>query len=254
MLELVRPSAGERREGRRAPHPAARALKAAPVPGWPIDEPDAVVEAFLRLPDAIVMVDTTGNIVWGNPSAERMFERSIGDTVGRSGLDLVHPDDQELVLRSLSTIQGRDVGTPIEIRINAASGWRLVEIVGATVEWYGESTILLCMRDLTERRRYEVGQGHEGQMRSLVHNAGYVLMQVSLDGTLESVSGAITRLLGHDPELVQQQPLIDLVAHEDRKRFTAALVAAAQGRRRRTRSPPGSTCCATTAPPRSRSS
>ncbi len=229
MLELVRPSAGERREGRHALHPVARELKAAPEPGWPVDEPDAVVEAFLRLPDAIVMVDPDGNIVWGNPSAERMFERSIGDTVGRPGLDLVHPDDQELVLRSLSTVYGRDVGTPIEIRINATSGWRLVEVVGATVEWYGESTILLCMRDLTERRRYEVGRGHEGQMRSLVHNAGYVLMQVSADGTLESVSGAITRLLGHDPELVQRQPLIDLVASEDRDRFEGALGAAARG-------------------------
>ena len=229
MLELVRPSAGERREGRDAPHSAAPELKVAPAPSWPIDKPEAVVEAFLHLPDAIVMVDPTGNIVWGNPSAERMFERSIADTVGRSGLDLVHPDDQELVLRSLSTIQGRDVGTPIEIRINAASGWRLVEVVGTTVQWYGESTILLCMRDLTERRRYEVGQGHEAQMRSLVHNAGYVLMQVSSDGTLESVSGAITRLLGHDPELVQQQPLIDLVAHEDRERLRAALAAAARG-------------------------
>ena len=53
------------------------------------------------------MVDGAGNVVWGNPSAERMFERSLEDWRGQSGLALVHPDDQEFVLRSLDERAGQ---------------------------------------------------------------------------------------------------------------------------------------------------
>src|SRR5580658_419214 len=107
---------------------------------------NSVTEAFLHLPDAIVMVDTQGTIVWGNRSAERTFGRSFDEWVGRSGLDLVHPDDHELVLRSLVSIQGKDVGSPIELRIRAASGWRLVEVVGTMARWFGQRVVLLSLR------------------------------------------------------------------------------------------------------------
>ena len=169
--------------------------------------------AFLSLPDAIVLVDEAGNIVWGNRSAERMFGRTLDDWAGQSGLDLVHPDDQEFVLRSLGTIQEKEVGTPIEIRINATSGWRLIEMVGSTTQWFGRDVVLLSIRDLTERRRFEVASGHEAQFRSLVHNAGSVIMLVSEDGVLQSVSSVITRLLGHDPEQLEGLPLAGIVAH-----------------------------------------
>jgi diguanylate cyclase (GGDEF)-like protein/PAS domain S-box-containing protein len=190
---------------------------------------NSVTEAFLRLPDAIVMVDMEGTIVWGNRSAEQTFGRSFDDWVGRSGLDLVHPDDHELVLRSLVSIQGKDIGSPIELRIRAASGWRLVEVVGTTVHWFGQRVILLSLRDLTERRRYELASGREERFRSLVHNAGSIIMLVSSVGTLESVSGAITRLLGHDPEQLEQRPLLDIVDPADRTKLAGALTAASHG-------------------------
>jgi diguanylate cyclase (GGDEF)-like protein/PAS domain S-box-containing protein len=170
-----------------------------------------------------------GVIVWGNPSAERLFERSLEDWAGQSGLDLVHPDDHEFALRSLTTIQDKDVGSPIEIRVDTASGWRLVELIGTTTEWAGEPVILLSMRDLTERRRYELARGHEARFRSLVHNAGSVMMLISESGRIESVSSVITRLLGHDPELLEGRPLCDIVAPDDRPALKSALDAARRG-------------------------
>ena len=61
------------------------------------------------------------------------------EAVGVSGLDLVHPDDLELVLRSLVTVQDKEVGTAIEVRVNTAAGWRLVELLGAPVPWLAEA-------------------------------------------------------------------------------------------------------------------
>ena len=90
--------------------------------------------ALLKLPDSVVIVDEDGNVAWGNSSAQSMFGRSLADGVGVSGLTLVHPDDQELVLRSLTSIQDKEVGDPIEIRVDSVTGWRLVEIVGTPLE------------------------------------------------------------------------------------------------------------------------
>jgi diguanylate cyclase (GGDEF)-like protein/PAS domain S-box-containing protein len=205
------------RPARRRPRPQA---------DFTPDELASMVNAFLGLPDAVVLVDGSGTVVWANCSAERIFGRPLGDWVGRSGLDLVHPDDQAFILRSLASIQGKEVGTPIEIRVKAASGWRLIEMVGSTTRWLGTDAVQLCMRDLTERRRYELAAGHEDRLRSLVHNAGSTIMLVSAEGILESVSSVITRLLGHDPEVLEGQPLAGIVTRRDRPKFHAALTAA----------------------------
>jgi diguanylate cyclase (GGDEF)-like protein/PAS domain S-box-containing protein len=191
---------------------------------------DEMADAFLHLPDAVVLVDGNGTILWGNVAAERIFGRSLQEWVGRSGIDLVHPDDHEFVLRSLGTIQDKEVGSPIEIRVNAASGWRLIELIGSRTRWSGDDVTLLSMRDLTERRRFEVASGRgEATFRSLVHNAGSIIMLVSNEGNLESVSGAITRLLGLDPELLEGRPLAAIVAERDQTEFLVALAAARRG-------------------------
>jgi diguanylate cyclase (GGDEF)-like protein/PAS domain S-box-containing protein len=185
--------------------------------------------ALLKLPDSVVIVDENGDVVWGNSSALRLFGRSLADGVGISGLSLVHPDDQELVLRSLTTIQEKDVGDPIEIRVESVTGWRLVEIVGTPLQLSGKHLVLLCLRDLTKRRRFELASGREARFRSLVHNVGSIIMLVSATGLLESASGAITRVLGHDPELIEMRPLTDIVSEPDRRQVVAALRDAARG-------------------------
>jgi diguanylate cyclase (GGDEF)-like protein/PAS domain S-box-containing protein len=185
--------------------------------------------AMLKLPDSVVIVDEDGNVIWGNATALGLFGLSMADSVGISGLSLVHPDDHELVLRSLTTIQGKEVGDPIEIRVKSVTGWRLVEIVGTPLTLSGRSLVLLCLRDLTKRRRFELASGHEARFRSLVHNAGSVIMLVSATGLLESASGAMTRLLGHDPELIEMRPLTEIVAEPDRRKVVNALAEAGRG-------------------------
>src|SRR5207237_854974 len=50
-----------------------------------------------------------------------------------------------------------------------------------------------------------------------------IMMLVSADGTVRSVSAAITRVLGLDPELVEGAPLVDFVHHTDVDHAIAAL-------------------------------
>jgi PAS domain S-box-containing protein len=181
------------------------------------------------LPDAVIVLDPQGLLQWGNRAAERMFDRSLQDSIGLPALDLVHPEDLELVLRSLASVQGKETGTLIEVRAKTDTGWRLLEVIGAPITWFGGQAVLFSLRDLTERRRFEVARNEEARLRSLVQNAAAVTILVSPTGMVDSVSGALSRVLGYDPELVEGRPLAELVSEADRAQLLDAFERASLG-------------------------
>ena len=137
-----------------------------------------LIRLIQELPDVVIVVDGSGRVLWGNRAAERLFARSLDTAVGMSGLALVHPEDLEFVLLSLGTIQNKTVGAPIEVRLNTPTGWRLMELVGAPVPWLEDGSVLLSLRDLTDRRRFELAHDNDGRFRTLVQNAAVVTMLV----------------------------------------------------------------------------
>ncbi len=174
-----------------------------------------------RLPDATVLIDTSGVVQWANLAAEKRLGRPRADWIGDSCLELIHPDDLETALLSMSSVQGKDIGTPIELRIRTSAGWRLAEVIGAPVGETGH--ILLSMRDLTERRRWEVATDETAKLRTLVHHAPTLFVLLDLHGRVQATSGAITRLLGHDQAAVEDRPITDLVEPADRARLQSAI-------------------------------
>lgn len=181
------------------------------------------------LPDALVVIDQAGRLKWANASAERLLGTSAGEVVGGSTLEFVHPQDTEVVASALTSIQAKDVGTPIEIRVRTAAGWKLVELVGTNLlDHPTVQGLVLCLRDLTERRRWEVATDEVSRFRGLVHNAATIIMLLDANGRVDSVSAAITRLLGHDQELVEGRLLVDFVAKDDRERLAEVLSQAGQ--------------------------
>ncbi len=175
------------------------------------------------LPDPIVVIDANGIIIRSNRAAERVMQRPRSEWLGLSGLDLVHPDDLHLAALSLASVEGKEIGTPIELRVRTADRWRLVEVVGSPLE---DGFIALSLRDLTERRRWEVAAGEEARFRSLVQHAASITMLLGPDGVVQSVSGAVTRALGHDPEEVCGRPLQAIVHEQDHAVIAAAVAAA----------------------------
>src|SRR5580704_3076825 len=184
----------------------------------------------LELPDAVVVADADGNLIWGNRAAERIFGVTTADIEGTNALDLLHPEDHELALTSLESVRDKEVGSPIELRVRTPTGWKLVELIGANL--IGTPPIdglVWCLRDLTERRRWEVATNDIEQFRSLVHNSASILLLLDRAGAVRSVSSAITRMLGHDQALVEGHPLEDLVVPADRPALRAALASALDG-------------------------
>jgi|SRR5665213_368232 len=177
-------------------------------------------------PEIVIVLDGQGNVLWANHLAEELFDRSLESAVGMSGIDLVHPDDLEIVLRSLETVQTKSIGSPLEIRAKIGDDWRLIELIGTPVPWFEKGAVLFSIRDLTDRRRFELARDNVARFRSLVHNATTIMMFVSPTGDVESVSGAMTRILGHDPEAVERQPLANIVAAPDRPALRVAIESA----------------------------
>ena len=191
--------------------------------------PDSVLAGLLdAIPDTVIVLDTFGRLKWGNGAAKRMFNRSLEDSIDLPALELVHPDDLEFVLRSLSSVQGKQIGTLIEVRVKTSTGWRLVEVIGTPVTWEGGDAVLFCLRDLTDRRRFEIARNEEARLRSLVQSGAAITIFVTMTGFVESVSGAVSRLLGHDPELVVHRPFAELVKEEDRPKLAEAFDHAAR--------------------------
>jgi diguanylate cyclase (GGDEF)-like protein/PAS domain S-box-containing protein len=194
-------------------------------------EPGWLECLVLELPDAVVVADAYGTLLWGNPAAERIFGVTSVDIAGTNALDLLHPEDREMALASLESVRDKEIGSPIELRVKTPTGWKLVELIGANL--LGKAPVdglVWSLRDLTERRRWEVATNDVERFRSLVHNSASILMLLDRTGVVESVSAAITRMLGHDQGLVEGHPLEDLVVPAGRSALRAALATALESR------------------------
>lgn len=173
-----------------------------------------------QFPDAVVVVDEAAQVCWGNQAAERLMGRPLSDWIDTNGLELLHPDDVGMAMLSMTSVQDKQVGTPIELRIKTRTGWLLVELVGAPLD---DGRLLMTMRDMTQRRRWEIAGDQTARFRSLVQNSSTVTMLLDPRGIVQSVSGAITRQLGQDPETVCGHPLADIVDEDDHEALAVAL-------------------------------
>jgi diguanylate cyclase (GGDEF)-like protein/PAS domain S-box-containing protein len=172
------------------------------------------------LPDAALLIDDGGRVAWGNPAASELFGLSLEDAVGVDCFDFVHPDDLQLAALSLTSMQDKTVGSLLELRVrNVHDGWRLVELRGTR---FGEG-VLLAIRDLTDRRRWEVAGDETALVRSLMQNATSITLLLRADRTVTGSSGGLTRLLGLDQAWLEGRDIADVVAEHDREVLASAL-------------------------------
>jgi diguanylate cyclase (GGDEF)-like protein/PAS domain S-box-containing protein len=164
-----------------------------------------------NLPDSLVVVDGSINLILVNDAGVEFLGWQRGDWEGRSLLELVHPDDVPVVVSSARTVIGKPVGTPVEIRVRAADGtWRRVEFVGKdALDHPGVHGIVVTIRDITQRRMWEVASGDTAIFQQLVQHSSSITLLLDDSGRVSSLNAAFTRLLGHDPSHAVGHPLSD---------------------------------------------
>jgi diguanylate cyclase (GGDEF)-like protein/PAS domain S-box-containing protein len=184
---------------------------------------DFVASLAVGLPDPMLVIDQDATIVWGNPAAEHCFGLSLADVQGRSGIEFVHPQDLDTVILSIASVQEKRTGTLIEVRILSQQGWRLMEVRGAPLETPFSGHTVLVLRDITDRRRWELAADETAKFRSLIHNGAAITMLLDRAGRIEATSAALGRVLGIDQSVVENSQLTDLVIEDDRPLITDML-------------------------------
>ncbi|MBT9526244.1 MAG: PAS domain S-box protein [Rhizobacter sp.] len=116
-------------------------------------------EARLRrlltlLPEA-VFVNTDDRVSFVNQAAQRLFGADEAALLGRSPLELIHPDSRELVTSGVGTLRGGVTVAPlVELKILRADGEaRWVESMSTLIHDHRGRSILVVMRDVTDLRQ-----------------------------------------------------------------------------------------------------
>jgi diguanylate cyclase (GGDEF)-like protein/PAS domain S-box-containing protein len=185
------------------------------------------------LPDAIIVVDTDVKLLYVNQACADMLGWKPERWIGRTILDLVHPDDAASVLSSTTTMQDKSVGTPVEIRVRSANGsWKLLEIVGRNaLDDERIHGLVVSMRDITKRRMWEVAESDTVRFQQVVQHAPGITLLLESDGTVNSANAAFTRLLGHDLSNVLGRRLITFCAADGMEDLAKAIDLAAVSER-----------------------
>jgi len=175
--------------------------------------------------DCMVVIDSAGLVRFANQTAESQLGYRIGDWLGRSFLEMVHPEDVAGVLSSIEVMQGKKVGTPVEVRVRDAGGaWHWYEVIGTSVTLDDGSTGIVCMaRNITQRRMWEVASNDITRFQQVVQVAPAITLLLDAHGIVTSVNAAFTRMLGHDQTMVVGRTLTSFIAEDDVQSALAAL-------------------------------
>jgi len=180
------------------------------------------------LPDPVVVVDPVGTIIWANDAAADSSGLVFSEWIGRSLFELLHPDDHATTASAFTTVEGKGLGGLVDVRVrDGAGGWQAYETRGRYVSggaWPGvDEAIVISARRVADRQALELGGGDTDRLRALVHHARTILASLDEHGTIISINGEITRVLGIDSEAVVGRHFSDLLDADDRQLFCDVL-------------------------------
>ena len=168
--------------------------------------------------DALMLIDADGRVKYMTPSSVRHLGWTPEQLIGRSVLDLMHPDDAERVrgrLREVLELPGKSLAG--EVRFHHADGtWRIMEGVGVNrLSDPAVGGIVVNVRDITERRKLEEQLRQAQKMEAVGQLAG---------GVAHDFNNLLTAILGYChlilDELAEDNPLrhdlIEIQAAGDR--------------------------------------
>jgi diguanylate cyclase (GGDEF)-like protein/PAS domain S-box-containing protein len=184
----------------------------------------SAIPSIDELGDPALAINTSGVLRYANKRATEVLGWDSVAVVGESVLPLVHPDDLNLVAASMETVTGKNYGQLLRIRVRHGRGtWVNLELRAAMQNSQdsesGEDLIVIVARDTTDRHLLDFDQGDVDMLRSVMNNMQGMVTLLSGDGHVRSINGAVTRLLGHDPELIRNEPFISYLHPDDRDRL-----------------------------------
>ena len=111
---------------------------------------------LVELSPEAVMVHTAGKLVYVNAAGVKLYGASdVGELIGRSVVDLVHADYQEMLIQRIQEIENeRKQAAPVEMKAVRLDGQVIdIEGRGTFITYQGKPAVLGVLRDITEPKR-----------------------------------------------------------------------------------------------------
>jgi diguanylate cyclase (GGDEF)-like protein/PAS domain S-box-containing protein len=189
---------------------------------------DEMAASVMRaMADPVIAIASDTTLLWANRAAEERYGAPLASLMGQPVADLVHPDDLDTALLSMVSVLEKSVGTLVEIRLRDSSGeFASFEVRGRGWESGPEGAVVLTLREVTDRRGWEIGHGDDEMLGAVLDQLPVIAMLVDADGTLRGANRALTRTLHIDLEAVRGGPITDLVATDEVDHVARELMAA----------------------------
>jgi len=108
--------------------------------------------------EATLIIDWTGKIIFANNSSARLVGLENPDQgIGKSVFDFLHPDDKKRVLKAISETKTKPAPFLDEYKIKTVNDEdRWVESLGTKINFSNQKSLLVTLRDITERKYAEI--------------------------------------------------------------------------------------------------
>jgi PAS domain S-box-containing protein len=165
-------------------------------------------EAVLaEAPSVLTVTDNNLSIQFVSPAIERVLGYDVDSLVGTNWLDLVHPEDADRVLATL-TGEREDNGTEYRFR-NADGDWVWLETIVSLDTETDRDCRVFTSRDVSDRPRFEA------RFHQFVAHTSDVLTVFDTQGNVEYISPSVERVLGYDQDEMQDSDLFEYVHPDD---------------------------------------
>ena len=169
--------------------------------------------------DIISLIDFDGHIIYISPSIKRLTGFTEDEMIGKSGFDLIHPDDVEggkkfrQSLISMPSVPGNS--TFRLLHKNGSYIW----VEGTVNNMLNDENVkafVLNYHDITERKKAEESiRNSEKRFRSLIENAHDIISLSDENNMRFYISPAIERITGYSVKETINQPVFDIVHPDD---------------------------------------
>ena len=167
--------------------------------------------------DAMIIINWDGSILFANRAAARIieFERPE-EFVGHNMVEYLHPDSFQKAAEDLEAVKADKMGFLSEYKLCSVTGRRIwVESIGGKIIFRNASANLVCIRDITERKRAEEAlRESEEKYRWVVDNMADVITVMDMNLRFTYVSPSIMRMRGYTAEEAMAQTFEQVMTPE----------------------------------------
>ena len=152
---------------------------------------------------------------FANPKAEKMTGYSAEELVKIPFINIIHPDDKDMVLENhIKRLKGQEVPSIYSFRILSRSGEKLsVELNAVQITWKKRPAVLFFLRDITTEKRLEAQLQQAQKMEAMGTLAGGIAHD--FNNLLMAIQGRTSIMLlkkdSSDPEFEHLRGIEDNV-------------------------------------------